>query len=170
MIRAHDEGPILTLDIVGVATMMESPAVQEAVALHLACGGRVVRLDLRDCTVMDSTFSGTLLSLKRELDPIGGELVLVSPSPRVLESLQDMGLEDFYGIASLERPSGPWREIGSVALGEREGHERQLRRLILEAHDELARLPGPSSRGFGNVAAQLHEEPGKCPPRSSRNM
>ena len=63
MIRAHDDGPILTLDIVGVATMMESPAVQEAVALHLARGGRVVRLDLRDCTVMDSTFSGTLLSL-----------------------------------------------------------------------------------------------------------
>jgi Sec-independent protein secretion pathway component TatC len=60
---------------------------------------------------MDSTFSGTLLSLKRQLAAIGGALTLVSPSPRVLELLRQMGVDDFYTIEVAERRPCAWIEV-----------------------------------------------------------
>jgi anti-anti-sigma factor len=97
MIRAQEQPSVLTLDVDGPATMLESPAVDETARDQLARGVRSVRIDLRSCTMMDSTFSGTLLSLKRQLENAGGSLTLVSPSRRVLDLLAKMGLEDFYG-------------------------------------------------------------------------
>jgi anti-anti-sigma factor len=170
MIRAQEQPSVLTLDVEGPATMIESPAVGETAAEHVARGVRAVRVDLRGCTMMDSTFSGTLLSLKRQLEKVGGSLTLVSPSRRVLEVLADMGLEDFYAIDTAERPAGTWTLVPSP---------RPLRdtlaRRVLDAHDELARTPGPAQRGFGRVADELRRglENGRGgtsdpPPRSSR--
>src|SRR5262249_12764859 len=103
MIRAHLEATVLTLDVGGPASMMESPTVHAAVTKQLTRGVRTVHLDLRDCTLMDSTFSGTLLSLKRLLDKLGGTMSLVSPSTKVVELLGQMGLEGFYTIESAPR-------------------------------------------------------------------
>ena len=104
MLRSHDEPAVLTIDVEGPATMLESPAVRETASERLAAHGPcALRIDLRDCTTMDSTFSGTLLSLKRQVDKIGGTLTLVSPSEKVLELLRQMGLEDFYNVDVADR-------------------------------------------------------------------
>jgi anti-anti-sigma factor len=132
--------------------MVESPAVQEAAREEVDRGVRSVRLDLRDCTVIDSTFSGTLLSIKRQLDEVGGTFTLVSPSSKVLELLEQMGLEDFYTIDVAERPPGDWKELsaGQPPLGE-------LEKTVRGAHDELARMPGAVGDAFKGVAAALHK-------------
>jgi anti-sigma B factor antagonist len=150
MLCAHDDPGILTIEVAGPATMVESPAVHETASERMSRGVRVVRFDLRDCAVMDSTFSGTLLALKRELEAVGGTLTLVSPSPKVVELLGQMGLEGFYDVVLAERVRGPWEEITpappSVA---------RLRSFVAGAHDELVRLPGRPGEIFRDVAREL---------------
>lgn len=156
MIRAHEDKAVLTVDVDGSATMMESPAVHSFANTELARGVRSLRIDLRDCTTMDSTFSGTLLSLKRRLDAVGGTLTLVSPSPRVVELLREMGLDDFYAIDMADPSAGPWTEV-HVAQPRVETLEDR----ILDAHEELSRIPAAGTRGFGAVVEELHRDGGR---------
>jgi anti-anti-sigma factor len=150
MIRAHDEPAVLTIDVDGPATMTESPAVQATASEQLARGLRKLRIDLRSCTTMDSTFTGTLLLLKRQLENAGGTFTLVSPSAKVLELLCQMGLEDFYPIEIAPRADGRSREIVPA-----ESPVAELKRLVVHAHDELACIPGPASETFRAVAEEL---------------
>jgi hypothetical protein len=99
---------------------------------------------------MDSTFSGTLLALKRELERLGGTLTLVSPSAKVVEVLSQMGLEGFYAIDPAERARGPWVEISMAPPS-----VERLKRLIVDAHDELSRVPGPAADAFREVVREL---------------
>jgi anti-anti-sigma regulatory factor len=153
MITVHDEPGVLTIDVAGPATMVESPAVQEAVSEGVLRGVHVVRIDLRDCTTMDSTFSGTLLALKRDLELTRGTLTLVSPSLKVVELLGQMGLDGFYDVESAERATGPWHEVAPAPP-----QVDRLRRLIADAHDELARIPGPAADAFRAVVEELRRE------------
>jgi anti-anti-sigma factor len=153
MIRACIEPHVVTFDVAGPATIVESAAVCESATDLIAHGIRSVRVDLRDCTTMDSTFSGTLLSLKRQLAVVGGALTLVSPSRRVLELLRQMGVEDFYTIEVGDRCPGTWKDIplARPELGE-------LRRLVLDAHAELAHVPGARAQDFRVVVDELRSD------------
>lgn len=150
MIRVHANPPVLTIDVHGKATMLESPAVEALVESQQARGVRDVRVDLRDCTTLDSTFSGTLLWLSRQLDAKGGKVTLVSPSARVVDLLREMGIDDFYPVERTPRAEGPWVEV------EPEHPEAErLRTVVLDAHEELARVPGPAAKTFRDVADEL---------------
>lgn len=156
MIRAHRENAVLTFDVAGPATMMDSPAVHALANEEVATGARSLRIDLRDCTAMDSTFSGTLLALKRRLDEVHGDLRLVCPSDRVVELLRQMGLDDFYAIDVVDRLEGPWTSV-DVAQPRVEALEQR----VLDAHKELARVPGPAARDFRAVVEELRREQGQ---------
>lgn len=158
MIRAHATAVVLTVQIRGPATMGESPAVQELALEHMARGMRWLRLDLRACTTIDSTFSGTMLWLKRQLDAVAGTLTLVSPSARVLELLRDMGLEDFYEIENSEREELSTSEGDWIEVAPTRPTLADLRRHLIGAHDELARGPSAAAREFGSVADALHDD------------
>jgi len=153
MIRAHEEPTTLTLVVDGPATMTESPAVSTTATDAVRRGARTLRLDLRDCTSIDSTFSGTLLSLERLLTSVGGTLTLVSPSAQVLDLLEKMGLEDFYAVELAARPDAKWTEIPLT----RPTAER-LSRMVLEAHDELAQVPGPAGAVFRTVVEEMRRD------------
>lgn len=150
MIRVHQEPRAVTFAVDGRATTLESRAVQETVEAELSRGVSEVRVDLRDCTTMDSTFSGTLLALKRRLEQRAGRLVLVSPSARAVELLRQMGLEDFYVTEVAPRAGEPWRELAPAWP-----RPEDLTRLVLDAHDELANVPGVAARTFRPVVEEL---------------
>lgn len=165
MIRALDQGSVLTLAVEGSATMAESPAALAFARERMVGGVRTVRIDLRSCTTMDSTFSGTLLALRRQLEELGGRLTLVSPSARVIELLAEMGLEDFYEIERAEPLDGSW----TVLTGGRPGTEK-LQRIVLDAHDELARLPGSAGKTFRVVVDELRRSANEpAAPESNRS-
>jgi anti-anti-sigma factor len=153
MIRALDQPNVLMLDVAGSATVTETPAVSELASERINEGRiRGVRIDLRDCTMMDSTFSGTLLALKRQLEASGGTLTLVSPSSKVLEMLSQMGLDDFYDVEISERPDGDWKDVAKAPL-----QLERLQRLILDAHDELVRVP-EAEHTFRDVVDELRRD------------
>jgi anti-anti-sigma regulatory factor len=163
MLRVHDEPASSTIDVAGAATMIESAAVHETASERIARGVRAIRIDLRDCKMMDSTFLGGLLSLQRHLAGMGGTLTLVSPAPYVVELLGQMGLEGFYAVEVADRSEVGWRELPAVLP--RVG---TLRRLVIDAHDELARVPGPAAESFRAVVDELRRsDPGEQPDSGS---
>ncbi len=158
MIRSHDEPVVLTLVVEGPATMVESPAVSEATTERLRRGVRALRLDLRDCTALDSTFSGTLLSLKRQLEDVGGTLTLVSPSAKVIDLLRQMDLEDFYTIEIADRIGGLLTDVPTTRP-----NDERLSRLIVDAHEQLSRVPGAAGAAFRTVVEEMRRDETSSP-------
>jgi anti-anti-sigma factor len=116
-----------------------------------------VRVDLRRCTYMDSTFLGTLLFIKRATERLkGGEFALVSPSPECCQLLQQMGLRNFYPTVTADEIEAlAWKEL-ATDLDDPDG----FRRNVIQAHRELALLPGKPGEAFREVMSVLEKQSG----------
>src|SRR5262245_16667130 len=100
-VRQHDQA--ITFLMEGDGRMAHGLAMRRFVAKALAGGAQSLRVDLRRCTYMDSTFLGTLLYLHHTLQRRkSGEFALVSPSPACLRLFQQMGLEDAYTVVTAD--------------------------------------------------------------------
>jgi len=155
VVRVHRHGQTLTVQIEGRATMQQSPLVRRFAEYCLAHKTTVLHLDLRHCTSMDSTFLGTLLFLKRAVArQEQDEFALISPSPQCCRCLQQMGLDEFFHIMIEGEPEASvWTELKSEA-----DDLTALKRNVVQAHQELARLTGPAGQPFRALAGDLTRE------------
>src|SRR5262249_39928153 len=94
VVRFHQQDRTVTFWVEGRGTMHNSLPMRRCAEHFLAGGTTTVRVDLRDCTYMDSTFLGTILTIRKALDRVQGHLVLIAPSPSCCRILQQMGLSD----------------------------------------------------------------------------
>ncbi len=161
IVRVRQQDQTATFKVEGRATMIQSLPLRRHAERCLAAGARSLRIDLRDCAYMDSTFLGTLLTLqvlasKREK----GELTLISPSPSCGKLLQQMGLHTVFRTEPAdEAPGGTWTELAT-------GMEdlTSFKRNVAEAHEELASLPGQAGEQFRQVARCLAQADAVKPP------
>jgi hypothetical protein len=103
---------------------------------------------------MDSTFIGTLLHLQRAVRRCcQGEFVLVSPSPQCCRLMEQMGLEDVFSTLLAEVPEAAWEEIGCEL-----GAPDDFKCKVIQAHQELANLPGKAGEPFRQVVAGLMKD------------
>jgi anti-anti-sigma factor len=155
IIRVNQLDRVLTVHVEGRATMAHSLSLRRFAEQELARGATGIRINLRACTYMDSTFLGTLLLLKRLFANRGPHaLVLVAPSCQCTQLLQQMKLDQLFEII-------PAEEAGSSAGVELPGHMADLDAFqsnALQAHQELARLPGDAGQSFRLVVQCLEEE------------
>ena len=144
IIRYHQKEQILTFRVEGRGTMAQSLPVRRHAERAFEQGVTRLRFDLRDCTYMDSTFLGTILTLKKSLDRVGGQLVLVTPSTACSRILQQMGLGDVLAVQAEEPdPDTTWTEL--VCTLDDTG---MFRTNVAQAHQELAKLPGQAGEQF----------------------
>jgi anti-anti-sigma factor len=61
-------------------------------------GGREVRVDLGDLSVLESGMLGIFLSALQHLKAAGGNLVLLNPSAQAVRVLEQTGLAHFFGV------------------------------------------------------------------------
>ena len=97
---------------------------------------------------MDSTFLGTLLTLRKTLTQrCGSELILIAPSLACTRILQQMGLADVFPPQAIEPAADAvWTELAN------EGNDpNSFKRNVAQAHEELASLPGPAGEQFKAV-------------------
>jgi anti-anti-sigma factor len=145
--------------------MHQSPAFLRVAARSLAGGVTSLKVDLRECAYMDSTFMGSLLTLKREVEAkgAGNEFALVAPSSPCRGLLQQMGMDrvlrivDTTGGDAAAQPSGDWRELedadaAAAAAGE---HPQAFQETVVRAHQELAEMPGAGAQQFKAIASKL---------------
>jgi anti-sigma B factor antagonist len=103
----HVEGGVV-LTPKGRLTVVSVPTLREAVAAALEAGGRILVVDLRETTFVDSSGLGALVSALKSSRQAGGDLRLVAPSEQVSMVLR---------LTNLDRVLQP-RATVEEALGE----------------------------------------------------
>jgi anti-anti-sigma factor len=160
VIRYSEHDRTLTFRVEGRATMAHGLPVRRAGERAIAAGTSRIHFDLRDCTYMDSTMLGTLLTLKKALDRAGGQLTLVAPSPACARILYQTGLTDMLTASAAEpEPAGPWIDLATGA-----DDAASFKRNVIQAHQELAALPGKPGEEFTQVVRTI-EQAENQPPR-----
>lgn len=149
----HQQGQVIDCQVIGRGTMRQSPALRELVEKSLAVGPVVLRIDLRQCMYLDSTFLGTMVLFKRIIGRRGGQFSLVAPSVECCQLLKKMGMQGLFPITSGEDLPA----ISDVRELKSQPDDYAFRRNVFEAHQALASLPGPAGEIFHDAAAQLAE-------------
>jgi len=154
-VRYHQDEQLLRFQIEGWATMQQSLPFRRFVEQNLGGKATKIWVDLRHCTYIDSTFLGTLLFLQRAVvRRVEGEFRLICLSPQCTNLFQQMGVQDIFQIISTEESA----EIPWVPLTKEPDDGQRLQRNVLEAHEELAGLPGSAGEPFRAVARCLKKE------------
>jgi anti-anti-sigma factor len=136
--------------------MPQSLPLRRWVEEHLASGGTALRVDLQQCTYMDSTFIGTLLCLKRAADAASASFALLSPSEPCTRLLEQMGLQDLLTTeAAAASDAEDW-----VTLPVEEDDLPALRGTMFAAHKELSQVQGPGCAPFRDMVRCLEREMG----------
>jgi hypothetical protein len=135
--------------------MEQGLAIRRFADQNLGRGTVHLHVDLRHCIYADSTFLGTLLYLKRTVDRGGqGRFALICPSPQCCQSMRQMGLDVLLPtLMEDEPPASAWTEL---ACGTED--VPAFRNNVVQAHQELAGLPGPMGEVFRKVTRQLEQE------------
>jgi anti-anti-sigma regulatory factor len=163
VVRVRQKDQALEFQVLGWGTMRQSLCVRRCAEEALARGVQTLRVDLRQCTYLDSTFLGTLLCLQRAAHRLEGRrFALVSPSADCCRLLRQLGVEDFFATEVRDDPAPEdWTEL----TAERDS-ACAFNQNVLQAHEELANLGGTAGQVFGPVARQLRREgddPGPAP-------
>ena len=155
ILRVHQNELALTFQVSGQATVFLGLPLRRRAEQYRDSGGSIVRVDLRRCTWMDSTFLGTLLLLFRATAGQGAEAFrLVSPSPQCRQILRQMGIDRICSVREEEDlPEEAWTEIERTAAEQGQEFCGQ----VLQAHQQLAALPGPTGESFRAVVRCVTE-------------
>jgi anti-anti-sigma factor len=138
----------VTFRVEGRGTMTHSLPLRRFAENCLAGGATTLRVDLRHCTYMDSTFLGTLLTLQGAVNrQPPARLTLISPSPACAKILHQMGLTAIFCTETAdERADLPWADLPAAGAD-----VNSVKRNVVEAHEELANLPGSAGEPFRAV-------------------
>jgi anti-anti-sigma factor len=166
-VRVHQHDHTVIFRVEGRVTMPHSVPLRLFAERCLAEGATQVLVDLRDCAYMDSTFLGTLLSLKKAADrQPRASLLLISPSDGCRRLFAQMGLTGMFPTQVADPdPSADWQELSCNP-----SDVGTLKRNVTEAHEQLANLPGPAGEQFRTVQqclAQAAEGEKKNPPSNT---
>jgi anti-anti-sigma regulatory factor len=116
-------------------------------------------LDLSDCLLMDSTFSGVLAHLASALGPkADGEcpgIVLSRPNDRILDLLDSLGVLAVVGVLE-EMSQQPIGGMTEVEVGS--SSKRQVAECCLEAHRLLMALKPENVAKFQELTLTLERQ------------
>lgn len=116
-------------------------------------------VDLTDCKLMDSTFSGILAALATELGPSTGgpaRFVLVNPNARVHDLLDNLGILPLVSLVEGENWVLPEGVATEVAAGPSSKKETAL--CCLDAHRFLSAIKPENRDKFADVTQILERE------------
>ena len=118
-------------------------------------GHREFVLDLKNCSVMDSTFMGTLAGMGLRLKELGqGNLHVINANDRNTDLLQNLGLDQLFELGSDEvlktlHPSG------IEALASNVFSKSNTAETMLEAHEALVEPAPENEARFKDVLEYL---------------
>jgi anti-anti-sigma factor len=141
--------------------MLESVPFRNAAMARLEEGATTIVVDLGECTWMDSTFLGTLLVLERQAERSGrgARVLLGSPSLECQRLLEQTGVGEILpAVVSQSTEGQAWTELRGAS-----DDTDALRRNVLRANEQLARLGGAAGEEFREVARALAEDQRKFP-------
>ncbi len=129
-------------------------------------GHRRFVIDASECQLMDSTFLGVLASVALRYAPkVSGagetaatcppRLELVNPTERVLDTLDNLGIAEYFKVVQAPVPTGDFTPIAKQAVGP---DRKDTTETCLEAHRLLMELNPANVAKFKDVTKFLEED------------
>ncbi len=142
----------------GKGTMLNSTGLKEFSKEMMNRGFREFVIDLRNCTVMDSTFMGTLAAVGLGLRNFGqGGLRLINLNERNRDLLTNLGLHQFLTIVHPAAPP-PAEPAKQEALDDSGTDKATRKQTMLEAHEACVEVDGANAAKFKDVIDFLKQD------------
>lgn len=158
----------LWLRIEGRATAETCPALRTFCEARLSETRSVLCVVLTACEHFDSTFLGTMLCLQKLHGAVAGQSVqFVAPAESCHAALRRMGAHQLFPIlppTAIEPLD--WTLIAASAA---DRQSAEFQRLVLDAHVELAAVPGPLGDLYAPIARMVEQEFDERQAASSRS-
>lgn len=159
-------GDVFWVRVDGRASFQNSPEVRACLVAEIEHGTSHIVIDLEQCTMMDSTFLGTLAGTGLRLQGLGRPpLQLVNPNTRNRQLLRNLGLDhilevDDAGTAWTEQRRAVSAELSALpsAAGDPATGQKERAEVVLEAHQALGEANPENIPRFRDVVLFLEEE------------
>lgn len=127
-------------------------------------GYREFVVDLEQCSMMDSTFMGTMAGVALRLRELGhGHLHVVHCGPRSRELLTGLGLDQIFDIHANGSTAPACRALGDESNATAPVHKHEQAQQMLDAHEALCEAAPQNLSRFKDVLEylkqDLHQEP-----------
>ena len=154
-IEAARCGACAWVRVTGPATFKMAPALLALVDVLFEEAVEEIHIDLSSCKWLDSTFSGSLVSIVSRRPPRGTpQLILNRPSDQCLESLRRMNLDRLFCVDLAPPPDAArWQALAAEGVPNEE-----LANVVIRAHEELA-IIDPANEQFKRVAQTFRGRP-----------
>lgn len=139
----------------GRATFKLANDFRDYVTRQIEQEGRGILVDLSECTTLDSTFVGmiTSLTLKYRRED-AARITLFNISPHVSEILETLGLLKILDTVKAEHDD----ELAFAEIAHGSHTKINIAKLMLDAHQTLARIKDDNALEFKNVIDYLEKQ------------
>lgn len=153
-------GEAIYVRVRGLGSMMVAPTLEAFADRAIAEGARQFVFDLAECTGVDSTFMGLMLTLSNRLREEGATqhpVVALNVDDHAQKQLTSVGLDSFISIkpGRTKLPSLTLTELSTV-----QASEKERLRLMVRTHRELVASDARNKAKFGAFLEGLLEELG----------
>jgi anti-anti-sigma factor len=154
-----ESGPEVWIRIEGRGSFQNSPALKDFSRRMIEEGRRHFIVDLKNCTVMDSTFMGTLAGLAIRLRETGaGELWVVNRNERNAELLAGLGLDPLFS----DKPLPSLQAVDCRQAVHHPGDKAATREAMHEAHAACIAVDPRNADKFKDVIEHLKASAAKA--------
>ncbi len=150
--------------VIGKGSFQNAPRLKAFATEMIHRGYREFVLDMKECTVMDSTFMGVLTGIAQRLMQMGhGGLHIIHLNERNRDLLQNLGLDQLFDIkpdlAVYEKPD----ELEPEALPStaEEADQKEVAKIMYDAHKTLSDINPENAHKFKDVLDYLRQDLGK---------
>ncbi len=161
----HWPNKVVWIRVQGKGSFQNSPQLRECVDRMILAGERRFVVDLADCSVMDSTFMGTLTGVSRGLRAYdGARLDVLNANTRNVQLIRSLGLDHVFDLDtdgkmwSEERRAVASHFKNAESLAPLQLNKREQTEFILRAHEELTGADASNAPRFEDVIKYLKKE------------
>ena len=154
-IQVGEQGGVILVRIEGKGTHLNSHLLKQYFLQCLNENHRFFKIDLSNCTYMDSTFLGMLAGIgikvkERSFSPIK----LINAIERVRSMFESLGIDSLFEIIQKDHSSAPLNHLQGAEINE-ETRSREM----LEAHEKLVEISPSNEAKFRDVIGLLRKKP-----------
>lgn len=148
---------LVWIRVEGKGSFLNSGGLKEFAKEMTARGEREFVIDLRNCTVMDSTFMGTMAGIALRLRELGeGHLHIINLNERNKDLLGNLGLDQLFVMGRVSDASPVQKPIEGV--GTEAADRLEQARTMLEAHQALVKADPENLTKFKDVLDYLKQD------------
>jgi anti-sigma B factor antagonist len=151
-------GKAVYIKVRGKGSFQNSPALKEFSRQMFERGQRIFIFDLAECSVMDSTFMGTLAGMALRLRESSGALLVRNVNERNFELLRNLGLNNLFEIEPSADVAARELDGASTLEADDSVSRSEHAACMIEAHEALVDADPENLARFKDVLEYLRQD------------